>query len=89
MSDFEKCKYADSCVYDLCVPEFCNEYEVARMTNGDRIRAMTDEELAKTAANHVPLHAFPDGVRNIYFSRQISKYRAWLEWIKQPAGGGN
>lgn len=45
MSDFEKCKYADSCAYDICVPEFCNEYEVAHMTHGDRIRAMTDEEL--------------------------------------------
>lgn len=46
MIGFEKCKWEHSCGYELCVPEFCKEYEAVPMTNADHIRSMSDEELA-------------------------------------------
>lgn len=78
MIDFEKCKYADSCVYDICVPEFCNEYEVARMTNGDRIRAMTDEEIICACAK-LPICP-PKTVSDCEFHCTS----CWREYIQQP-----
>ena len=41
------CKYKDSCGYEICMMEDCCDYEEGVMTNADRIRAMSDEELAK------------------------------------------
>ena len=40
------CKWAKTCCYDVCAPDYCPEYEEAVLTNGDRIRAMSDEELS-------------------------------------------
>lgn len=42
-----KCKFEKSCGYEVCVPDYCPEYENGIMTYGDRIRAMSDEELAE------------------------------------------
>lgn len=58
-------------------------------TNADRIRAMTDEDLAKLIVKHKPMHSWPDAVRKIYFGfedhRKDNPVRAWLEWLQQPA----
>lgn len=52
MKDFEKCKWAESCGYDICIPEYCPEYKAVRMNNGDRIREMSNKELAIFFAKH-------------------------------------
>lgn len=43
-------------------------------TNADRIRAMTDEELAKEMRSHA-------------FALAACSEKAWLEWLQQPCGG--
>lgn len=58
-------------------------------TNADRIRAMSDEDLAELIVKHHPMHAWNKQVRKIYFGfddhRKDNQQRAWLEWLKQPA----
>lgn len=41
-----KCKHKESCGYEVCLDDCCPEFEAAVETNADRIRAMSDEELA-------------------------------------------
>lgn len=52
MVELVKCKWAETCGYELCVPEYCNEYEAVRINNGDRIRAMSNKELADYLGQH-------------------------------------
>ena len=47
MDGFRPCKFSAGCGYEVCIPEFCDAYDPKIETNADRIRAMTDEELAK------------------------------------------
>ena len=44
MSDCRKCAKAETCAVD----EDCGLYVEKQLTNADRIRSMTDEELANT-----------------------------------------
>lgn len=44
--NMEKCRWEESCGHEYCNLTDCPEYEAKPMTNADRIRAMTDEELA-------------------------------------------
>ena len=66
------------CTYQGGVPD---RWEPKPLTNADRIRAMTDEELAElisnTEANFPPI--FPDGV-----SVKLCT-TAWLDWLRQEA----
>ena len=52
------------------------------MTNADRIRAMTDEDLAEQIAKCVEADFFRANVIGI---KQNSK-DDWLDWLKQEAG---
>ena len=77
-----KCKYKESCGYEFCLDDCCPEFEAAVETNADRIRAMSDEELAwelmtwrlETEAKHL-------GIESNYPNTQ----KSILEWLKQPA----
>lgn len=42
-----KCRYKESCGHEFCPEDECPEYDAAVETNADRIRAMSDEELAE------------------------------------------
>ena len=56
------------------------------MTNADRIRAMSDEELADFLADDY--RACPPKPRYHKCSKYIDKCDGcWLEWLKQPAKG--
>lgn len=57
------------------------------MTNADRIRSMSDEELAKLIVKHKPLHSWCKGVREIWMKPNVTKVQAWLEWLQKPAEG--
>ena len=48
-----------------------------RKTKADRLRAMSDEELAAWLADH-PVVSMYDGSN--------PQHKAWLEWLKQEAG---
>ena len=68
---------------------FGNAATMPTQTNADRIRAMSDEELAELIVKHHPMHDWNKRVREIYFSfddhRKDNPQKAWLEWLKQPA----
>ena len=50
----------------------CKQYKPNYTTNADRIRAMSDEELAKEMRSHA-------------FALVACSERAWIEWLQQPA----
>ena len=53
----------------------CGEYRPKPMTNADRIRSMTDEELAEWLWGE-QANADAGGTHG---------YRGWLDWLKSPA----
>ena len=60
------------------------------MTNGDKIRAMTDEELAKMVSNHVCRIVKPDGKdcpKGFYFGKCDKCVIAWLKQEVQSDAG--
>ena len=52
----------------------CKQYKPNYTTNADRIRAMSDEELAKEMRSHA-------------FALVACSERAWIEWLQQPCEG--
>ena len=69
-----------NCTYFIrgeCTASFC-EYRRKKQTNADRVRAMSDEELAAWAINEAPKIGF----------RYTSSETGLLEWLKQPAEEG-
>lgn len=59
--------------------------ELPTMTNADRIRAMSDKELAALICKHKPMHSWPEEVRKIYYSTRMTGVEAWTQWLRQPA----
>lgn len=59
---------------DFIVQYRCREPEPT--TNGDRIRSMSDEELAAWLAGH-PVVSMYDGSN--------PQHKAWLDWLRQEA----
>lgn len=88
MADCRQC--AD---FDWCVEyEECGLFKQKPITNADRIRHMTDEELAEFYQN---LYACPPGenVCECCFGRPDSPSKelcdkCWLNWLKQEATDG-
>lgn len=64
-------------------------FKTEPQTNADRIRAMSDEELAKVCVKEFPMYLWPSGVRTIYFDmdnhNKNNAVKAWLKWLQQPA----
>ena len=101
-----KCKYEGTGVWegrctgtkevDPCIGyEKCKSYRPDSMTNADRIRAMTDEELAKFMAernvNESTLLLLNED--HSLTAAQIATlkhrvYCACMQWLKQPAEEG-
>jgi len=86
------CKHEGSDFFDLCCeceyPENSDDpptkYEPKLMTNGDRIRSMSDEELAELMCHNVS-----NGTVNCAFCAAAEFCRmghnGWLDWLKQEA----
>lgn len=56
-------------------------------TNADRIRSMTDEELAEWIANEI-WKAFAQGAGNPFFNQEEAvklENQEWLDWLKEEA----
>ena len=68
----------DDCPYDKCpVPDFPK-------TNADRIRAMSDEELAKWLSNKTECQYC--SVRSEWCTESEASCRTnWLDWLRQEA----
>ena len=74
MSKCKTCKKYDDCRSGSGLTWPCGAYVPAQTTNADRIRAMTDEDLAVLIAKeivHVPLSGF-------YVAKS-----AWLRWLQE------
>ena len=88
---FKDCKNAGSCGKDLCLPEFCHEFDKIQKTNGDIIREMSDEELAKFLANRFANESLNRlSEDNVVTATQIGAitqtwYCCWMDWLQQPA----
>lgn len=55
-------------------------------TNADRIRSMTDEELAKFFADYVSCHDCPIPYCKVRFTMERLGCQAnWLNWLRQEA----
>ena len=60
-------------------------YGVPRhQTNSDKIRGMTDEELAEWL-NDMQGYSFSCGLIEARISEYPNRYNAWLEWLKEEA----
>lgn len=75
-----KCKWKESCGYDICMDECCPEFEGVPMTNADRIRAMSDEELAKFL-DDCNSHGCVCPARDC----RATCHECIVDWLKQPA----
>lgn len=80
------------CLRDCPIYEYC-EYRHATTTNADRIRAMSDEELAKEIAWLV-VEAFdqvaPEWKWKIDRDNRIAgTAKDMLTWLQSPADGGD
>ena len=63
----------------------CGVGEPIVITNADRIRAMSDAELAKWL-NDMQGYSFSCGLIEARISEYPNRYNAWLEWLKEEAG---
>ena len=74
----------DICECDILCAD-CQHYDNTggkkTQTNADRIRAMSDEELAKLLSNDA--RACPDRITRCH-DYGLNCERCWLEWLKQP-----
>lgn len=86
----EKCKYEGTGIWDgRCVgtkevdpcPGYdkCKQYKPNYISNADRIRGLTDDELAKEFIRHV---CCPPMKRR--HCPDIPCYECWLNWLQQP-----
>ena len=82
---FEDCKNVKSCGKDLCLPEFCHQFDPKPKTNIEIIMEMDCEELAcwLTTLSLNNLRPWCD-----FHCRKDGKYgceKCALKWLKQPA----
>ena len=73
---FKHCRWCavEDCALRITDEVVCDHYEQRQQTNADRIRAMSDEELAE----------FISGKART-FGEEYEGYMSALEWLKQEA----
>lgn len=84
----EKCVHQDGCEdrevfhrnHPGCAIAFCSGYE-KQQTNADRIRRMSDEELAKWFCV-MNADDCPDKAHELHCTDKC--YECWLDWLKSP-----
>lgn len=87
MEGFAKCKFAESCGHEICIPEFCDEYEGVKMTIGDKIRGMSDDELVEKSLLVLSVYADVVGLK-LSPKRLAAFKQCLLKEIQKPAEGG-
>lgn len=89
------CKHNGNDFYDLCCeceyPENSDDppakYEPKPMTNADRIRSMSDEELAKwldLLVNRAKIY----GENKVWLEDTPRYYTDWLDWLREEDDNG-
>lgn len=82
---FADCKNAGTCGKDLCLPEFCRQFDPIQKTKAERIRDMSDEELSDWLIT-ISIHNVRPWCD--FHCRKDGKYgceRCVLKWLKEPA----
>ena len=79
--DLHCTKYTDDNYESWCVLGPCKD---EKPSNADRIRAMTDAELAEWI-NHMQADAYNRGMLEDWIVRYPNNYSAWLDWLRQEA----
>ena len=83
-----KCVYADVCtMFKFAWAESpiatCYKFKEKQQTNGDRLRAKTDEELAEFIANSTSCETCVVRKGGSDECQNTNCSTAWLEWLKQ------
>ena len=87
MSICDKCGRESECPV-AHEDDFCLNYVRKPQTNADRIRAMTDEELAEFLIQDgdcPPERMYPDSCPNCDRVTPKVCYDCWLDWLRQEA----
>lgn len=74
-------------IYDLhdgFIPDDDCEQEEPKMTNADRIRSLSDEELA-TWIDRIQADAYERGMMETPIVDYPNIYSEWLNWLKEKA----
>ena len=88
MSVCERCTENGNCAWQNHDETICREKPAFPATNAYRIRAMTDEELAKFFLDCVACDDCPVGI--VKCKREFAKCMdAALDWLRQEASDGN
>ena len=83
----DNCKKHDDCADGSGLTWPCGAYAPKVLTNADRIRAMSDAELAELIVKHKPVYSWGKAVREIWMQPKVTKIQAWVMWLQQPAEG--
>lgn len=79
----DNCKKHDDCSSGSGIVWPCGVYVPKAITNADRLRAMTDEELARFLAE-VEYRRAIDGGGALWLGTENT-----MEWLQQPVEGGD
>ena len=85
---FKDCKNAGSCCKELCLPEFCHQFDPIQKTNAERIREMSDAELAEFLADKLATETCNRLNTPTATEIQAIRHRwycVWMQWLQQPA----
>lgn len=84
MARCDLCKQFDDCAFRSDPDAMCSAFKQRPMTNGDRIRSMTDEKLADSVMCFIRCEAC-EKVFHIGCSPLMTCRGIWLNWLKQEA----
>ena len=82
--NIRKCRWQECCGYEYCNAPECAEYDPGVITNGDRVRDMSDEELGWVASG---TDRCPPG-KNRNTCGPGTCASCWSEWFGQPCEEG-
>jgi hypothetical protein len=81
MAECIKCRSFNFCPWAIPPEIICSQFQPTTQTNADRIRSMTDEELAHAFAYQCAGRV----CRGIHFDGPNECENCWLDWLKQEA----
>ena len=65
----------------------CYGYEPPLKTNADRIRSMTDEELAKIISDSIDCNVCQERFSVLCDGTSKTCEQTWLDWLREAANG--
>lgn len=83
MSNCENCKKYDDCRMGSGITWPCGAYVPKRLTNADRVRAMSNEEMAELLLESCRGSKCEDQPQNEWGS--INCFQCRMNWLRQPA----